>query len=81
MAGEEWYFNTVTGEPELGKISPISRRMGPYRSREEALKAWDIVRERNRKWDRQDAVWRGDVPQPGSGVGEDTGEGSAPYAA
>ena len=54
-----WYFNTVRNEPELGPVSPIGQRMGPYRSREEALHAWDIVRERNRRWERQDAEWRG----------------------
>ncbi|NMM99451.1 hypothetical protein G1C96_0028 [Bifidobacterium sp. DSM 109958] len=54
-----WYFNTVRNEPELGPVSPVSQRMGPYRSREEALRAWDIVRERNRRWERQDAEWHG----------------------
>ncbi|KAB8292854.1 hypothetical protein [Bifidobacterium avesanii] len=74
MADKQWYFNTVTGEPELGKISPISRRMGPYVSREEALKAWDIVRERNRRWERQDADWRGERPEGGE---PDSNDGNA----
>ena len=57
-----WYFNTVKNEPELGPRSPISQRMGPYKSREEALKAWDIVRERNRAWEQQDARYHGVDP-------------------
>ena len=38
-----WYFNTVRNEPELGPRSPIGQRMGPYKSREEALRAWEIA--------------------------------------
>ena len=37
---KQWYFNTVTEQPELGMISPASHRMGPYRTREDALDAW-----------------------------------------
>ena len=33
---KQWYFNTVTEQPELGMISPASHRMGPYRTREDA---------------------------------------------
>ena len=29
---KQWYFNTVTEQPELGMISPASHRMGPYLS-------------------------------------------------
>ena len=29
---KQWYFNTVTEQPELGMISPASHRMGPYRN-------------------------------------------------
>ena len=36
---KQWYFNTVTEQPELGMISPASHRMGPYRTREDALDA------------------------------------------
>ena len=43
---KQWYFNTVTEQPELGMISPASHRMGPYRTREDALDAWKIVQER-----------------------------------
>mgnify|MGYP000688870320 CR=1 FL=1 len=49
---KQWYFNTVTEQPELGMISPASHRMGPYKTREDALDAWKIVQERNIKWGR-----------------------------
>ncbi|WP_300768431.1 hypothetical protein [uncultured Bifidobacterium sp.] len=58
MADTRWYFNTVTEEPEQGPQSPVDQRMGPYDSREEALRAWKIVRERNLTWDQQDAQWK-----------------------
>lgn len=58
MSDTRWYFNTVTEQPERGPLSPASHRMGPYASREEALGAWKIVRERNLTWDQQDAQWK-----------------------
>ena len=54
---KQWYFNTVTEQPELGPLSPISQRMGPYATREDALHAWKIVEERNKAWEQQDAEW------------------------
>ncbi len=36
MGKRKWYFNMVTGEHEIRKLSPIDRRMGPYASREAA---------------------------------------------
>lgn len=53
----QWYFNTVTEQPELGPQSPISQRMGPYATREDALDAWRIVQTRNKKWDDDDREW------------------------
>ncbi|MCH4210036.1 MAG: hypothetical protein LKF57_08125 [Bifidobacterium sp.] len=53
----QWYYNTVTGQPEQGMVSPIDQRMGPYDSREDALRAWEIVRRRNQKWDNDDRQW------------------------
>lgn len=38
---KQWYFNTVTEQPELGMISPASHRMRPYRTREDALDVED----------------------------------------
>ncbi|WP_236630800.1 hypothetical protein [Bifidobacterium aemilianum] len=60
MAKEElrWYLNTQTGQPELGMLSPATQRMGPYRSREAALKAWRIADRRNDDWEEEDRRWR-----------------------
>ncbi|WP_314686864.1 hypothetical protein [uncultured Bifidobacterium sp.] len=80
MTDTRWYFNTSTGRPEQGPLSPASHRMGPYRSREEAMDAWKIVRERNLVWDAQDRQWHGDEA-PGSdastGSGQDPSVGRA----
>lgn len=53
----EWYFNTSTGEPELGKLSPANQRSGPYKSRKEAEDAWKIAKERNLIWDEENRKW------------------------
>nr|DAZ12229.1 MAG TPA: protein of unknown function (DUF4170) [Caudoviricetes sp.] len=55
---KQWYFTPVPEQPELGMISPASHRMGPYRTREDALDAWKIVQERNLKWEEQDREWK-----------------------
>ena len=56
---KQWYFNTVTEQPELGMISPGKPpHRGPYRTREDALDAWKIVQERNLKWEEQDREWK-----------------------
>ena len=47
---QEWYYNTVTGEVELGPQSPMQNRLGPYATREDAEK-------RNKKWEDQDRDW------------------------
>ena len=52
---KQWYFNTVTEQPELGMISPASHRMGPYKTREEPRSMHGrSVQERNIKWEEQD---------------------------
>ena len=40
---KQWYFNTVKKQAELGMVSPIEQRMGPYKTKEDAEHAWDIV--------------------------------------
>ncbi|MFT8703949.1 hypothetical protein [Bifidobacterium aquikefiricola] len=52
-----WYFNTVKQEAEQGRISPVSDRMGPYQTQEEAMNAWKIFNERNKQWEDQDREW------------------------
>jgi hypothetical protein len=50
---QRWYYclrhNTV--EPEPG--CPAKDRLGPYATQEEAARALDKVRERNKEWDAQ----------------------------
>jgi len=54
---DEWYFNTLTGQAEHGKVSSWEHRMGPYPTREQAESAFAIARERSKKWDDADAQW------------------------
>ena len=53
---KQWYFNTVTEQPELGMISPASHRMGPYKTREDALDAWKIVQQMGRTGSRMETL-------------------------
>ncbi|MCW4384526.1 SPOR domain-containing protein [Salinibacterium sp. SYSU T00001] len=46
----EWWYNTRTGEVEEGMQSPAIDRAGPFSSREEALRAPEIIAERSRRW-------------------------------
>ena len=50
---QRWYYclrhNTV--EPEPG--CPAKDRLGPYPTQEEAARALEKVRERNKEWDAQ----------------------------
>ena len=32
---KQWYFNTVKKQAELGMVSPIEQRMGPYKTKED----------------------------------------------
>lgn len=55
---KKWYFNMATGQAELGPISPMEHRMGPYPTREAALEALRTVKERNLAWEETDRRWR-----------------------
>lgn len=57
MTDRQWYFNTVKEQPELGMLSPSSQRMGPYKSRQDAIDAWKIVKERNLLWEEANRKW------------------------
>nr|WP_241676989.1 hypothetical protein [Bifidobacterium jacchi] len=57
MTDRQWYFNTVKEQPELGMLSPSSQRMGPYKSRQDAIDAWKIVKERNLLWEETNRKW------------------------
>ncbi|BDR53127.1 hypothetical protein KIM372_10340 [Bombiscardovia nodaiensis] len=67
---EQWYFNTQTGQPELGKVSPLEQRMGPYPSREAAQEAWKIAKKRNKKWDEDTRKWKQAWDGPAAGDDE-----------
>lgn len=56
---QEWYFcrKHATVEDETG--CPYRYRMGPYATREEASRAYEIARERNEVWD-EDPAWNDD---------------------
>jgi hypothetical protein len=45
-----WWFNTKSGEVEQGLISKSTDRIGPFDTREEALRALDTVRQRSAEW-------------------------------
>lgn len=75
MADDEknqWYYNTVKQRAEYGKISPIEQRMGPYKSKEDAEHAWDIVVDRNAKWDEENRSWDNYGVKPSAGKSSDT---------
>ena len=56
---KQWYFNTVTEQPELGHDLTGEPSYGDHtKTREDALDAWKIVQERNIKWEEQDREWK-----------------------
>ena len=54
-ADEQWWFCTrhMTVEP-ADTPCPGKDLLGPYRTREEAARALEKVKERNEEWDQQD---------------------------
>ncbi len=54
----DFWFNTVTGEVEEGRVSDWSVVMGPYPTREAAALALDTARARSHAWDEADRAWR-----------------------
>ena len=55
----EWFYclDHGTVEPRIGCRDEV--RLGPFRSREEAERALEIVERRNQQWDK-DPAWRED---------------------
>lgn len=53
----EFYYNTRTGQVEEGPQSPVTERMGPYATREEAQQALSIAEQRNETWEAEDRAW------------------------
>ena len=55
---KKYYFNIKTFRVEEGKLSPWNERMGPYKTREDAQKALEIVKYRNEIADKEDEKWK-----------------------
>ncbi|MET0991192.1 MAG: methionine aminopeptidase [Lacisediminihabitans sp.] len=51
----DWYYNIKTGEVEEGPQSLASDLDGPFKTREEAARAPEILAERAAKWAEEDA--------------------------
>ncbi|MCB1298900.1 MAG: hypothetical protein KDB08_07965 [Microthrixaceae bacterium] len=54
-ASTKFWYNLVTGEVEQGFESPAIDRAGPFETREEAMKAPELLRERSRAWAEEEA--------------------------
>ena len=68
---KQWYFNTVKKQAELGMVSPIEQRMGPYKTKEDAEHAWDIVVDRNARWEEENRRWKNYGVKPAQARPED----------
>lgn len=51
---EQYWYNTETGEVDYGMIAPGPDRLGPFRTREEAERAPEVVKERAKAWRAED---------------------------
>ena len=52
----EFWFNTKTGEVEVGKLSAAPYRVGPFRTEADAKNAPALLAERARTWRSEDAL-------------------------
>lgn len=57
-SGAQFWFNTATGEVEVGRRASWEHLLGPYETREEAQQALSKARERSQAWDDDDEAWR-----------------------
>ncbi|WP_166986384.1 hypothetical protein [Canibacter zhoujuaniae] len=53
--GEEYWYNTQTGEVEKGKLSPSVYRVGPFPTAAEAQAAPDKLQQRADAWKAEEA--------------------------
>ncbi|MBP6685935.1 MAG: methionine aminopeptidase [Leucobacter sp.] len=51
---ETYWFNSKTGEVEEGPQSLAVYRVGPFKTREEATRAPQILADRAREWNEED---------------------------
>jgi hypothetical protein len=60
----EWYWCLDHGTVESAESScPPDRRLGPFATPAEAENWRETYRERNERWDREDAEWEGEEPE------------------
>ena len=57
MMATEYWFNTKTNQVEEGKQSIAYYRIGPFATRAEAERAYELIKERNEKLDEEDQSW------------------------
>jgi hypothetical protein len=51
---QHWWFCLRHNTVEADDGCPGRERLGPYKTKEEAARALEIVRKRNEEWDAQD---------------------------
>ena len=51
---QEFWFNTKTLQVEVGKQTLALYRIGPFKTRDEAERAYDILKARSQKWDEEE---------------------------
>ncbi|MGO1622553.1 hypothetical protein [Flaviflexus sp.] len=56
----EYWYNTKTGQVEVGQQSPWTDIMGPYDTEEEARHALANAAERNETFDEEEEAWEDD---------------------
>ncbi|BDI22909.1 SPOR domain-containing protein [Herbiconiux sp. L3-i23] len=52
---DKWWYNSRTGEVELGEISNAIERVGPFDTRAEAERAPEKLQENARRWAEEEA--------------------------
>jgi len=51
---QQWWYNHKTGQVEQGRQSLGLHRDGPFATKEEALRAPEIAKERSQAWDEEE---------------------------
>jgi hypothetical protein len=51
---QQWWYNHKTGQVEQGRQSLGLHRDGPFATKEEALRAPEIAKERSDAWDEEE---------------------------
>ena len=63
MTDGDWYWCLDHGAVESAESPcPPDHRLGPFHTRAEAENWRETYRERNDRWDREDAEWEGEEP-------------------